>query len=122
MSEQRERKGGGWGAEGEGARLEIDRRDVDGKRERSEGRRRERERERERASQGGRIESYASTVLQPEEDKMRKTLGLTVYSAKVFQPIEVRCWLVGCHRGAALRITACVSLRTVRVSCLCACP
>ena len=127
-AEREERGAGGAGGEG-GGEARDRRRDVDGKRERSVGRRREREAlEREGGSQGGRIESYASTVLQPEEDKMRKTLGLSVYSAKYSSPLrseggwlDVTEVLRACLREP-LRITACVSLWTVRVSCLCACP
>jgi hypothetical protein len=65
-------------------------------REREKGEKGRGKRERGRVSRG-QIESYASTVLQPAEDKMRKTLGLTVYSAKYSSPLSSDVGLAGCH-------------------------
>jgi hypothetical protein len=78
---ERERGGGGGGGGREGGR-EGEKEGRERKRDRTREEREERVREGEGGSQGGRNESHAWTVLQPAEDKMRKTLDLSVFPAQ----------------------------------------
>ena len=76
-------------------------------RERERGEREERGREGEGGSQGGRKESHAYTVLQLAEDKMRKTLGLSVFPAQNSRGHVAR--------SGQVRLAGCQMLR----ACLC---